>query len=407
MDKFAHFCQKCRAANDPGETSCRKCGTRLMIVTFPTSQRHEEEIVPPSYYEDHLLERVSLLEFRLKQVSEQLAMAYEFISRQSELFEKDHLLISSFMEAVSDIDPDLPGRLSRRMASAYRKKKGELADANRKKRELEEILEGHDSPNRELFSHLVREGVRLLEEGEEKQGFRTLERAALLSSANVPLQLFIAERLFAADKFEAAGKYLKRVFEMSPQNVKAMLLLGVIYADRNEPAKARKIVSVLAGLPETMVCANYIWGMLAASEGNWKEATVAFREADADGGAAEIDYLIGSACFQERQFKRSLEYFEKAVLRDKSFADAWYMVHVVCEILNRQSRSEMARRMAFEAKEAGARCLKFLGGKTTRREDLKMALAFAHFDERRERILTGGSLRMVRFFRKLVRDSVD
>ncbi len=128
MEKFAHFCQSCRAANEPGEKACRKCGTRLMIITFPPSLRHEEEQVSPTFYEDHLLERVSLLEFRLKQLSEQLAMSYEFISRQSTFFEKDHLLIASFIEAVRDADPNLSKRLSEELASNYERKKSEVKD---------------------------------------------------------------------------------------------------------------------------------------------------------------------------------------------------------------------------------------------------------------------------------------
>ncbi len=68
-----------------------------MIVVFPPSVRHEEGITP-SYYEDHLLERVSLLELRLAQITEQLAMAYEFISREAKSFHKDHALLQSFLK---------------------------------------------------------------------------------------------------------------------------------------------------------------------------------------------------------------------------------------------------------------------------------------------------------------------
>jgi tetratricopeptide (TPR) repeat protein len=398
MEKFAHFCQKCRAANDPGETSCRKCGTRLMIVTFPSSLRHEAEMIPPSYYEDHLLERVTLLEFRLKQVTEQLAMAYEFISRQSDFFERDHLLIASFVEAVLEVDPHLSARLAEEMSDVYQKKKGELATADKKKKNLEEILSNHENPNAELFSHLVREGIRLLGEREEKQAFRTLERAALLSPANIPLHLFIAEKLFAADRYDEAEIYLEKVFELSPQNITALLLLGVIYADRYESEKARKMLSVLAGFPQTIACANYIWGMLAASEGNWKEATVAFKESVETLDVPEINYLIGCAYFQERNHLQALGYLEKSVTADKKFADAWFMICVIYGRLRQETKAETARQMAFQAKETGAKCLKFLGRKKV--ESLKDALPFLHFREDNRRLLT-------RFFRKLVFDSVD
>ena len=58
-----------------------------MIITFPKSQRDEGELAP-TYYEDHLLERVSALEIRLSQLSEQLGFGYEFLLKQAKTVEK-------------------------------------------------------------------------------------------------------------------------------------------------------------------------------------------------------------------------------------------------------------------------------------------------------------------------------
>ncbi|HXG85163.1 MAG TPA: zinc-ribbon domain-containing protein, partial [Pyrinomonadaceae bacterium] len=95
MEKISHYCQKCRAANSAGERTCRRCGTRLMLVVFPPSMRHDDGIIP-SYYEDHLLERVSLLELQLAQVLEKVKMAYEFFARESKELQKDHKFIRAF-----------------------------------------------------------------------------------------------------------------------------------------------------------------------------------------------------------------------------------------------------------------------------------------------------------------------
>ena len=92
MEKIAYYCQKCRAANETGEGNCWRCGTRLMLMVFPPSLRHEESL-PPSFYEDHLLERVSLLELHLSQVMEQLKLAYEFMQRETKTLHKDHLFL--------------------------------------------------------------------------------------------------------------------------------------------------------------------------------------------------------------------------------------------------------------------------------------------------------------------------
>lgn len=93
-NKISCYCQNCRQANSVGETNCRRCGTRLLLVVFPQSLKYDTNDAP-SFYEDYLLERVSLLELRLAQLTEQLAMAYEFISREAKSFERDHALLQS------------------------------------------------------------------------------------------------------------------------------------------------------------------------------------------------------------------------------------------------------------------------------------------------------------------------
>ncbi|MGI8670322.1 MAG: tetratricopeptide repeat protein [Aridibacter sp.] len=403
MEKISHYCQKCRAANKPGELSCRECGTRLMIVTVPPSLRHEEELIP-SFYEDHLLERVSLLEFRLAQISEQLGMAYEFIYKQKEIFEKDQILIKSFVETLTKIDPEIAGNLAGKFVQVYEEKTSFAEVENRRKQLLEKIYSAHDNRNNELFSHLVEEGIKLLNDNEEKQGFRTLERAALLSPQNIPLFLFIAEKLFDQDKFDSAKKYLKKIYELSPQETQALLLLGVIYADEAQAEKARKFLSVLAGIPDTMICANYVWGILAAFEGNWNEALAAFKECSEVCEEAEIYYLIGSCYFQIFDYEKSLHFFEKALANDKNFADAWFMKGIIFAVLNKQKESMQARNSAFEIKEAGAKCLQFY--KENDFTNMKTALPFLHFKNDNKRVLTNASVRLNKFLRRMVSESL-
>ncbi len=77
-------------------------------MVFPQSLKFDTNHIP-SYYEDHLLERVTLLELRLAQLTEQLAMAYEFIKREAKSFQKDRTLLNSFFESLEKTNPELAG----------------------------------------------------------------------------------------------------------------------------------------------------------------------------------------------------------------------------------------------------------------------------------------------------------
>lgn len=402
--KIACYCQNCRAANTVGETHCRRCGTRLLLVVFPQSLKFDTNYVP-SFYEDHLLERVSLLELRLAQLTEQLAMAYEFISREAKSFQKDHALLQSFFETLQTVNPDLSELISQNTLELFDEKKANLAAKNKQEQTLNEIVAAHDNRQTELFSHLVNEGIKLLRANEEKQAFRNLERAALLSPKNVPLLTFIAEHLFRSDKFESAKKNLETAFELEPQNEKVLLLLGVICADEAETEKARKFLSVLINRPAKNFCVNYVWGMLAAYEANWTESLAAFKQAADDYPSPEIYYLIGCVYFQLGHHKNALQFLQNAISAEIKYADAWFMQSVIYTLLENDESAQNTRSAALESKEAGAQCLEFL--KAKKHADLETALPFLHFKEGKHHLLTKGSLRLTKFFRERIHASIE
>ena len=403
MKTISQYCQKCRTPNEAGETNCFECGTRLMLVVFPPSMRHDESIVP-SYYEDHLLERVSLLELRLAQVSEQLKLAYDFISYEAKTFQKDHLLLQSFFETIAKINPDLSNEISKNCLEIWDEKKEKAALENKNERLLKEIFDAHGAKQAELFTHLVKEGIKLLGENEDKQAFLNLERAALLSSENVPLLVFIAESFFRTDKFDEAKKNLEKAYKIAPQNEKVLLLLGAVSADEAEAETARKFLSVLASNPKFSVCVNFIWGILAASEENWTESLAAFKESANREETPELLYLIGCVYFQLRQPENALQNLQKAASMNVKFADSWFMQSVIYQSLGDVERTANTRQAALETKEAGAQCLEYLRKKNS--SELEIALPFLHLGEGKK-LLSKGSLRLTKFFREQVFKSVE
>jgi len=403
VEKIACYCQNCRAANNLGETQCRSCGTRLLLVVFPQSLKFDTNHIP-SYYEDHLLERVTLLELRLAQVTEQLAMTYEFIKREAKSFQKDRTLLSSFFESLEKTNPELSKILSRETAQISVEKKGKLDFENKQEKVLQEILAFHGKKQAELFTHLVKEGFRLLQENEEKQAFQTFERAVLISRSNIPLNLFVAENLFRVDKFSEAKNYLEKLFELDAQNEKVLLLFGAIHADEAQLEKARKLLSVLVDNPQTGGLVNYIWGMLAAFEENWTESLAAFKQCLQNAETPEIYYLIGCIRFQLKDYKNALHYLQKVVSLDVKFADAWFMQSVIYKILGDNESANASIQSALESKEAAAQCLEFL--KRQKEPNLETALPFLHF-ARTKNILTKGSLRLNKFFREQIFKSLD
>src|SRR5467141_5176782 len=97
---ISHFCQKCRAANPLGQEFCLRCGTRLMIVVQPPSVRVDPAETTP--HEEHLLERLTMLENTLARLAERLEQGLKLLLRQSETAYTNHALVKSLIEILNE-----------------------------------------------------------------------------------------------------------------------------------------------------------------------------------------------------------------------------------------------------------------------------------------------------------------
>ncbi len=370
-----------------------------MLVVFPASIRHDEGIIP-SYYEDHLLERVSLLELQLAQAIEKIGMMTAFFAREAKELKKDQKFVREFSDVLKKFNPQIVDEINKKHNDDYLQKVEKFEFADKQKRFLKEVLLHHDKPNAQLFTHLLKEGVRLLEQKEERQAFQMLERAALLSAQNIPLLVFIAENFYRAEKFEESKSYLEKAFELTPENEKILLLLGAIYADAGETEKARKFLSVLANNEKTLVFVHFVWGMMAAFEENWTEALAAFKQSLGNADLPELNYLIGCVYFQLERFDAALQFFQNSAVLDSNFSDAWFMQSVIYKIWNERENEKITLKTISEKREAGAQCLEYLNGKKP--TNVQTALPFLHFKKTKKNLMSGGSPRLNRFFREQI-----
>ena len=97
---ISHFCQNCRAANPLGQEFCQRCGTRLMLVVHPPSMRIDCSDTTPN--EEHLLERLTILENTLARLAERLEQGLKLLLRQSETAYANHALVKSLIEILNE-----------------------------------------------------------------------------------------------------------------------------------------------------------------------------------------------------------------------------------------------------------------------------------------------------------------
>lgn len=393
-NKIPQYCQKCLAANKPGDSSCTRCGSPLMLVVFPPSIRHSDTITP-SFYEDHLLERVSLLELRLAQVSETLMMAMDIIREQGQMIRDEHKTLRNLYQALETVGLKDKNKVGKSQAPIDENKTFEI-----NAEQIEAIFNYKDSKNSDVLIFLLREGIKFLEQNDEMRAFAAFERAVQNAPKNALLNIFFAENLFFADKFDFARKKLETAEKLEPSNEKIKFLLGAIYADEGHVEKARQYLNYVANNQNAFVCRKFIQAMLYAFEKNWLAAKAILIEILESQSSPEINYLNACVLFQIKDFQQALFYLKKTLSDDEKYADAWFMQNVIYVLLNDFEQARRALKTAIEAGENGAQCLEFF--KNENSLDMKLALPFQHFEKAPKRVLTGGSLRLRKLFRSLV-----
>ena len=80
------FCQACRAYNAEDEEYCRRCNQKLLILSGANAAREEAmaELEEEFSFDEHLLERISILEEALRRATETLDHLFTVVRNQQE-----------------------------------------------------------------------------------------------------------------------------------------------------------------------------------------------------------------------------------------------------------------------------------------------------------------------------------
>ena len=137
----------------------------------------------------------------------------------------------------------------------------------------------------------------------------------------------------------------------------------------------------------------------------WKAALMAFKETLLAFEAPETHYLMGCLYFQLGKHKTALGYLQKAVEIDTNFADAWFMLAVIYQILGDQTKSNQAVELTWSSKETGADCLKFM--KRGLQIEIQTALPFCRLKDLKKNLIMSSSIRFSKLFRREVSKILD
>src|SRR5438876_5574222 len=229
-NEIAHYCQKCLAANPLGQDFCSRCGTRLMIVVEPASSRYEGS-ESGATGEEHLLERISVLENRLGRMTDRLERTLDLLLRHAQNSYFDRSLLKSLISLLTDEGVIENGKLELLWQKRCEQDAAEQEQITRREELRSKILASYRGTERIAFEQLVNEAFLLIEDQRFDRGIRGLQRAAEMNGDNGPLLSFVGEHFFRTGRTKLARSYLTKAFEVAPEDNHILLLLGLVCGD--------------------------------------------------------------------------------------------------------------------------------------------------------------------------------
>jgi tetratricopeptide (TPR) repeat protein len=343
---ISHYCQKCLAANPLGQEFCARCGTRLMIVTEPTSSRYEVGASSLST-DEHLLERISAAETRVARLADRLERSLDLLLRYAQNAYFDRSLVRALVNLLAEDGVVQTERLERLWSERCQRDASEQEENVHRDELRLRILSRPDEPGKKEFQELVNEGFLLIEDRQVTEGIAKLQRAAEIDGdENAALNLFIGEHFFRRGKSKLARTYLAKAHAALPNDLRISLLLGLTCADDGEVELAKDLLSNANAQGGSSFAGHYGLGWVFVAEKNWRRALGEFKRALTVRPSPEAHYVLACLYYELNRDALALRHLRKATKMDARYVEAFYLLAQVYERMGRQELAQQALQKA-------------------------------------------------------------
>ncbi len=368
-----------------------------MIVVEPAAARYESAESAPSN-EDHLLERISALENRLGRLTAKLERGLDLLLRQAQNAHFDRALVKALVGLLSDDGLIQGERLEQLWLDRCQKDAEEQLESERREELRLKILANYHGQESIAFEQLVNEGFLFIDDDQLGRGIRSLQRAAEMAQNNAPLLYFVGEHFFKTGKMHRAKSYLARAYELSPQDRRVSLLLGLTCADEGDSERAKKLLHSATRLGGSSFAAHYGLGRLFVAEEKWRKALQEFKLALASKASPEAHYALGCLYYELCRDALATRHLRKALQMDEDYGEAFYVLGLISE---RAGEKELADKY-FE--KAGPRTVvRKTNTARSRRHNSGTKLAaplFRPSPANSRKLITGGDRRLAEALRQ-------
>lgn len=325
------LCQLCSANNPDDADYCHRCGHKLLVVSGEYTEEDQdafddsaEEVMS---FDEHLLERVSLLEEVLRRtalsVGQMLSTVYKL--------EQKILLNQSGLTALRDLLESKHLISHQEWSELYESRSDrELLALEKRERFVqvkERILSLYGGERRPLFADLLEQAEQALVGLDIDGALEILDEAHAIDPMNYELAFFLGEASFNEGRVSDALTFFGRVLLVKPQHFESLVYSGVLHHEAGHDELACRLLERAVALFPQSFLASFSLGAVHASRGRLREASVYLEQAvDSGDTLPQASYLLGSCYFELGKAGLAIRHLEAAVEQDPAFEEAYLLL---------------------------------------------------------------------------------
>jgi len=310
-----------------------------MIIVEPSSARFEVGEHPVST-DEHLLERISIVENRITRVTERLERTLDLLLRQAQNSYYDRSLIKALISLLSDDGLVESTRLERLWNERCEQDAHEQNESTSREALRLKILATPPAHEAKAFKDLVGQAFVALEDGHTGVGIDKLRQAAEMTESNCALNLFIGEHFFKHGKARIARTYLSKVHYSLPDDLHVSLLLGLTCADEGDSQTAKLLIARAIELGGSCFSGHCGLGWLHVTESNWRKALSHFKRALEVRPSPEAHFVLASLYYKLERDSLAIRHLRKAVDMDVNYYEA---LNLLALVYKRSGNNDLAQ----------------------------------------------------------------
>ena len=321
-------CQNCTSRNSLNREFCWKCGSKLLV---PSGAQPFDASIP--FMEEHVLERISSLEYAINILTKRVDSLMETIERVAASNFIDHTMIETLTDSLETAGIDLAN-----LEAEWRKRIDsrilETEEVDRLGNRMQRIMESYRGSDRKQFGLWIEKSYDLLIADRAAESLHFLRMAFEHDPDNFELGQLLAEVYFQVKEYAKANECLAHVLSIRPDHFEATFLLGLIQQRKGNLREAQATLETAVGLKNDSSAAHASLGSLLAEVGNRQQAIKHLSTALKLKPSAPVHFLMGAVYYSAGQHKRAIQHLRQATKLDPQFGEAHYQLGLLCLEMN-------------------------------------------------------------------------